>query len=93
MKVVINKCFGGFSLSKEAEKLYLERSKVDPTDFFDRDICRSDPILIAIVEELKEKAYGTYAELAIVEVPNDVIWSVEEYDGYEHIAEQHRTWG
>jgi len=27
-----------------------------------------------------------------VEVPDDVDWYVEEYDGLEHIAERHRTW-
>jgi hypothetical protein len=28
----------------------------------------------------------------VVEIPDDVNWQVEEYDGMEHIAEKHRTW-
>ena len=33
-----------------------------------------------------------YAQLKIVEIPDDVKWIVEEYDGIELIAEVHRTW-
>jgi hypothetical protein len=56
------------------------------------DIERNDPILVSIVERLKEKADGTYARLKIVEVPDDVQWVIEEYDGSEWVAESHRTW-
>ena len=59
----------------------------------DRDIDRDDPALIQTVEELGEKAAGMFSNLRIVEVPDDVKWQIEEYDGNEHIAEQHRTWG
>lgn len=55
---------------------------------------RSDPNLAAVAEELgSEASSGCYAKLKIVEVPEDVEWSIEEYDGLEHIAERHRTWG
>ena len=27
-----------------------------------------------------------------VEIPDDVEWQIEEYDGTEHISEKHRTW-
>jgi hypothetical protein len=30
--------------------------------------------------------------LEIVEIPDDVEYTIEEYDGLEHIAEKHRTW-
>jgi len=30
--------------------------------------------------------------LAIVEIPDDVEYTIEEYDGNEHVAEAHRTW-
>jgi hypothetical protein len=30
--------------------------------------------------------------LLIVEVPADVDWYIEEYDGLEWVAEKHRTW-
>jgi hypothetical protein len=54
---------------------------------------RSDADLIGVIEELGlEKAAGKYAELKIVEVPDDVEWHISEYDGAEHVAENHRTW-
>ena len=37
-------------------------------------------------------AWDKYAELKIVEIPDDVNWYVEEYDGKEHVAELHRVW-
>jgi hypothetical protein len=27
-----------------------------------------------------------------VDIPDDVNWYIEEYDGNEHVAERHRTW-
>ena len=53
---------------------------------------RSNPILISVVETLREEANGAYAELKIVEIPDDVNWCIEEYDGNEWISEVHRTW-
>lgn len=53
---------------------------------------RADPELVQAVEELGEKAWGPCAELEVVEVPDDVKWEIEEYDGIETIAEIHRTW-
>jgi hypothetical protein len=90
--IVINNCFGGFGLSTEALALY--NSKVTKQVKYDYDIKRDDPALIAVIEELGKKANGPYASLQIVrDVPDDVKWSIEEYDGSEHVAEYHRTWG
>lgn len=44
------------------------------------------------MEQLGEAADGDYAELKVVEIPDDVQWIVEEYDGAEWVAEKHRTW-
>jgi hypothetical protein len=85
-KIVINRCYGGFGLSEKAQQ-YLG---VDDHYAFKDD--RSNPKLVECVEELGEEANGDFADLAIVEIPDDVIWEVSEYDGYEHVAEQHRTW-
>jgi len=49
--------------------------------------------LVQVVEELGDIASDGYSELSVVEIPDDVEWYIEEYDGMEHIAEQHRTWG
>lgn len=91
-RVVINKCHGGFGLSDEAVTRYKELTNITDKDFWDRDIPRDDPYLIQIIKELGDKANGSYAELKIVEIPEDVDWIVEEYDGREWIAERHRTW-
>ena len=57
------------------------------------NIERDDPILIKVIEHFgSEVASGSFAELEIVEIPDDVDWTIEEYDGNEWIAEVHRTW-
>jgi len=53
---------------------------------------RSDTDLIAVIEELGKDSWGWAAELAIVDIPDDVEWHIHEYDGLEHVAENHRTW-
>ena len=140
MKVVINKCFGGFGLSHEAALRYFEIKGitvypeqdqgswkfwtywlVKPEDHIESkegeafyamsiedrraynatcsaqivspyEIERNDPGLVQVVEELGDKANGDHAELKVVEIPDDVEYFIEEYDGLEHIAESHRTW-
>ena len=142
MKIVINVCYGGFSLSDEAIDRYIELKglklykKYDEqwkmTSYYyvpieeydrvhkndltktewegksegwgrytesnklcwggDRAIERNDPILVQVVEEMGSNADGGVAELKIVEIPDDVEWDIEEYDGTEWVAEKHRTW-
>ena len=53
---------------------------------------RNDPALVATVRELGEEANGECADLEIVEIPDDVKWHIEEYDGMESIHEDHRVW-
>ena len=112
MKIVINRCFGGFGLSDQAIQRYGELAglnliskegglfgltwylnSVDDKNYFSvYDIPRDDPNLIQVVEEMDELSWGPYSELAIIEIPDDVAWTIEEYDGNEHVAECHRTW-
>jgi hypothetical protein len=56
---------------------------------------RSNPDLVAVVEELKADANGMHAKLRVVEIPFDSAdgWEINEYDGYESVHEYHRTWG
>ena len=90
MKIVINKCYGGFGLSKEAEKLYVQKKNISGP--LRGDILRNDSVLVEVVETLGDKASREYSELKVVEIPDDVTdWRIEEYDGWEHIAEG-RTW-
>ena len=92
MKVVINDCHGGFSLSRVAIARYLELTGFKQESVYHRDIPRDDSLLIQVVEELGALANGDFARLKIVEIPDDVEWYVEEYDGLEWVAEKHRTW-
>jgi len=90
MKIVINTCYGGFGLSKEAEELYVQKKNISGP--LRGDILRNDSVLVEVVETLGDKASGKYSELKVVEIPDDVTdWRIEEYDGWEHIAEG-RTW-
>lgn len=119
MKVVINRCFGGFGLSEKAFEMLLNRKGIrfekEESEYkslgimnyyhfghlgddehyishYDSYSDRSDPDLISVVEELGEEANSRYAELKVVEIPDDVKWEIHEYDGIEHVAECHRTW-
>ncbi|MNT00833.1 hypothetical protein D3C72_1352770 [compost metagenome] len=62
------------------------------TDKRDKNALRTDPDIIAVIEELGEKASNKYSKVQIVEVPDDVKWTIQDYDGLEHVAEVHRTW-
>ena len=112
--IVVNKCYGGFGLSREA---FLELRKMgnkfalaeldigepypgssevrddwgDRNSFLDR-MSRDDPDLVAVVRNLGEKANNLFSKLGIVEIPDEVDWTIEEYDGIEYVAESHRTW-
>lgn len=141
-EVVINNCFGGFSLSFEGVKKYAELAGIEvfayvdadreSTDyqnrryklietyderhfivhwltrnignlvtsdqlnaseayFSDRDIPRDDVNLCKTVRLIKKKANGSCASLKIVKIPADIKWHIHEYDGSEHVAEDHRT--
>jgi len=91
-KVVINACHGGFGLSAKAKSKYRELAGIADADFHSQHIPRDDEHLIAVVELMGTEADGEYAELKIVDVPDDVNWYVEEYDGREWVAERHQTW-
>jgi len=58
----------------------------------DKDIDRDDPTLVGIVKEMGPASWGEHAQLKIVRIPANVDWQIEEYDGWEWVAERHRTW-
>lgn len=68
-------------------------SILSPLSFNENLICRDDPILAQVVEELGELANGRYSKLKVVEIPDDIEWIIDDYDGVEWVAERHRTWG
>lgn len=88
-KVVYNSCYGGFSLSTAAIKRYAELSgKSEISLLSGRDIPRADPLLVQVVEELGEKANGSYAFLQIEEVEPGTLYRIDEYDGAESVMLQ-----
>jgi hypothetical protein len=90
MKVVINDCHGGFGLSEAAMDEYKNRKGITDPNFYHFDIPRDCPVLVEIVE--RGDANGIFSDLKILEIPDDINWYIEEYDGMEHVAERHRTW-
>lgn len=91
-KIVINDCYGGFGLSDRAILEYKQLAGITDQDFYDREIPRDDPYLVQIVQRLGMSANGAHSNLKIVEIPGDVDWLIQEYDGAEWVAEKHRTW-
>ena len=90
MKIVINTCFGGFSLSESA---YLELGIPWNGYGYEYDDDRTNPKLVEVVELLGADANGRHAQLKVVEIPDDVDWYIDEYDGRETVREKSRCWG
>lgn len=90
VSIVINDCYGGFGLSKAAIELYQQLT--GDTVYDTHLIPRDDPALIKVVTDLKNQANSATSKLKIVKIPADVKWHIQEYDGIEWIAEDHRTW-
>ena len=78
MKMVLNKCFGGFGIADEyLPELGVERWPIQ----------RDNPKLIELVEKVGEKVGDEYSELCVVEIPDEATdWEMNEYDGIETIT-------
>ncbi len=141
MKLVLNKCFGGFGLSHEAMMeifkhkgvtVYPYITNIDddytgttwtrfqgqpPTSWFDNieylgidpgkdsfvtgigarcneynqfdsqayDNYTNDADLVAVVEALGDEASGVFAELRIVEIPDGMNYTIDDYGGVETV--------
>ena len=79
-------------LDRDSQIKYGHMIMINGTVFSEDNISRDDPALISVVQELKEKANGKYSKLKIVSIPANVKWQIENYDGKEWVAEEHRTW-
>jgi hypothetical protein len=94
VKVVVNTRFGGFGVSEAGICQYEAYSGLKRQDVCQHEPAfRACPHLVRVVEEMGRKADGPFAELAVVEVPDEVQWEIAEYDGKEWVAEAHRRWG
>lgn len=83
-KIVYNNCYGGFSLSEEAETWLHEHgvSKEEIEEFVWND--RHNPTLVKCVEALGRRASGECSKLAIAEIDSDK-YRITEYDGWETV--------
>lgn len=53
---------------------------------------RTDPVLIEVVKELGEEASDEYARLKVVEIPDDLDWVIDDYDGFETLHQRTQIW-
>lgn len=93
MKIVLNKDYGGFSISDTAceflglpltHKHYSSSLVSNCNYYFDDD--RSNPQLIECVEKLGSLASGAFAALEIVEIPDETTdYYINDYDGLETV--------
>lgn len=82
-KVVYNRCYGGFGLSKLAWNRYVALGGKAESQY---DIDRADPILVQVVEELGNDADGQFAKLRIRELEPGTLYRIDEYDGNESVV-------
>lgn len=79
MKLVINKCFGGFSVNDNIVKVLNLESRYDLEDD------RTNAKLIELIES-GEDVNSEYSDLVVVEIPDDATdYKINEYDGYETV--------
>ena len=79
-EIVLNGCYGGFELSKEALTLYRE---IAGKGIEECGVDRCDTILIEVVKRLEEKADGDYAALYIESFDERYDYYIDDYNGYE----------
>lgn len=84
MKIVINDFYGGFSLNQKAVDRLKELKNQPDFDFY--TLKRNDPHLIQIVEEMGQESWGEFSELAIVEIPDGLSYTIHDYDGLETVV-------
>ena len=56
------------------------------------DNFRVNKDLVEMVETLGEKASGRFGNIEVAEIPDDIEWEIDDYDGWETIHEKHRSW-
>lgn len=79
MFFILNKCYGGFSLSPFAmERLGISDPYACLTPL------QVDALAALIAEFGSERCSGSNAKLKVVEVPDTITdWTIDEYDGIE----------
>jgi hypothetical protein len=105
MKVLVNRCYGGYGTSKQAGLEWLKRTgtvytivedgyhlivEINGEREYMNHLDRTDPVLIEIFEEFgSEFTSGPHAQLDLQEIADGCEYEIGEYDGQEWIDE---TW-
>jgi hypothetical protein len=90
MKIVLNKCYGGFALSREQALAYgideseLYESMNGGEHYYDYEMDRTDPKLVEVVEMGLPDSWAS--RLVVVEIPDGAFYRIEEYDGSEYLV-------
>lgn len=91
--------FVPYTGQENAFSIHYSKSPINKDGTYEKDsywyygnISREDPILVKIVEELGVEANGEHASLEVIEIPEDVNYEIDDYDGQESIHEIHRSW-
>lgn len=85
MKVLYNGKYGGFSFSDAFVEEFNKRHPEKKIDRYSNE--RTDPDVVALVEELgQEKSSGYSAMIYVEEIPDDVEYEIHEYDGLEDVT-------
>ena len=79
MKIVINKCYGGFSVNENIVKMLNLVSRYDLEDD------RTNAKLIELIESGAD-VNTRCSNLTVVEIPDDATdYMINEYDGFENV--------
>jgi hypothetical protein len=83
-QVVINCCYGGFTLSDKALNWLADRGLKLETPYPTlKDLPRHHPLLVECINALGDKASGDMSKLVVYSVAGK--YRVTEYDGFESI--------
>ena len=96
-KIAISGAHEGFVLSHEAIDEINKRKQTDYTSNTIRSIDRSDKDLIAVIEELGDRANGlswlrTKTDIRIIEIPDNVECEIMNNENIECVQEVARRW-
>ena len=82
MTFILNKCYGGWSISDFAmEQLGLDSNYPDMDEVDEKKLAE------LINEYGSEKCSGHSAKLKVIEIPDNATdWDIEDYDGIERIV-------
>lgn len=107
MKMVLNKCYGGYSLSRAAIEWLIARGHPAAIEalkssreldiqsgdgmFFLYDVPRDDPLLVCCVETLGSKVASGACAKLVVVETPDEAYEIHDYDGQESVGPPRRS--